>query len=83
MLGEYFLVFSPFFKESIVVFKKSCIFAPHLRNQHAQMAESVDALVSNTSGFTSIPVRRRVWVRKEEILVNQKFTRISSFRTET
>ena len=83
MLGEYFLVFSPFFKESIVVFKKSCIFAPHLRNQHAQMAESVDALVSNTSGFTSIPGRPRVWVRKEEILVNQKFTRISSFRTET
>ena len=66
MLGEYFLVFSPFFKESIVVFKKSCIFAPHLRNQHAQMAESVDALVSNTSGFTSIPVRPRVWVRKEK-----------------
>ncbi len=26
------------------------------------MAESVDALVSNTSGFTSIPVRPRVWV---------------------
>ena len=65
MLGEYFLVFSPFFKESIVVFKKSCIFAPHLRNQHAQMAESVDALVSNTSGFTSIPVRPRVWVRSK------------------
>ena len=30
----------------------------------AQMAESVDALVSNTSGFTSIPVRPRVWVPK-------------------
>ena len=28
------------------------------------MAESVDALVSNTSGFTSIPVRPRVWVPK-------------------
>ncbi len=28
----------------------------------AQMAESVDALVSNTSGVTSIPVRPRVWV---------------------
>ena len=52
-------------------------------SRDAQMAESVDALVSNTSGFTSIPVRPRVWVRKEEILVNQKFTRISSFRTET
>ena len=30
------------------------------------MAESVDALVSNTSGFTSIPVRPRVWVQKGE-----------------
>ena len=30
------------------------------------MAESVDALVSNTSGFTSIPVRPRVWVQKKE-----------------
>ena len=26
-------------------------------SRDAQMAESVDALVSNTSGFTSIPVR--------------------------
>ena len=32
----------------------------------AQMAESVDALVSNTSGFTSIPVRPRVWVQERE-----------------
>ena len=32
----------------------------------AQMAESVDALVSNTSGFTSIPVRPRVWVPKSK-----------------
>ena len=30
------------------------------------MAESVDALVSNTSGFTSIPVRPRVWVLRAE-----------------
>ena len=30
------------------------------------MAESVDALVSNTSGFTSIPVRPRVWVLKQK-----------------
>ena len=28
------------------------------------MAESVDALVSNTSGVKSIPVRPRVWVLK-------------------
>ena len=33
--------------------------------KNAQMAELVDALVSNTSGFTSIPVRSRVWVLKK------------------
>ena len=38
-----------------------CTFALAIRND-AQMAESVDALVSNTSGVTSIPVRPRVWV---------------------
>ena len=30
----------------------------------AQMAESVDALVSNTSRFTPVPVRPRLWVQK-------------------
>ena len=38
------------------------------------MAESVDALVSNTSGFTSIPVRPRVWVLKR-----RKFKTFSFF----
>ncbi len=38
-------------------------FATQKKNRQAQMAESVDALVSNTSGVTSIPVRPRVWVR--------------------
>ena len=38
---------------------------PQSRNNDAQMAESVDALVSNTSGFTSIPVRPRVWVQSK------------------
>ena len=33
----------------------------------AQMAESVDALVSNTSGVTSIPVRPRVWVLSKDL----------------
>ncbi len=28
------------------------------------MAELVDALVSNTSGFISMPVRSRLWVLK-------------------
>ena len=41
----------------------------------AQMAESVDALVSNTSGFTSIPVRPRVWVHSASIWV----TNVSCF----
>ena len=36
----------------------------YLCTRNAQMAESVDALVSNTSGFTSIPVRPRVWVHQ-------------------
>ena len=43
-------------------------FATQMRNKllkaNAQMAELVDALVSNTNGFTSIPVRSRVWVRE-------------------
>ena len=47
--------------------EKSRTFASAIEKQtrirNAQMAESVDALVSNTSGFTSIPVRPRVWVR--------------------
>ena len=61
----FFLFFPCFFYESLAGLEKSRIFAPQLRNQcNAQMAESVDALVSNTSGFTSIPVRPRVWVRK-------------------
>ena len=35
-----------------------------LQELEAQMAESVDALVSNTSRFTPVPVRPRLWVRK-------------------
>ena len=37
---------------------------PYLCHAKAQMAELVDALVSNTSGFTSMPVRSRLWVLK-------------------
>ena len=59
--------------------KKSRTFASAIEKQplklrNAQMAESVDALVSNTSGFTSIPVRPRVWVLKR-----RKFERLSPF----
>ncbi len=43
--------------------KKSSTFAP----AKAQMAESVDALVSNTSRFTPVPVRPRLWVPKKQV----------------
>ena len=54
-----YLIFLP---QKFAGSKKSDTFASQLRKV-AQMAESVDALVSNTSGFTSIPVRPRVWVQ--------------------
>ena len=38
-------------------------------DKNAQMAELVDALVSNTSGFTSMPVRSRLWVLKLKSLI--------------
>ena len=67
-------VIKTFFEEKppkyLAVYKKVVPLHPQSRNnlelRNAQMAESVDALVSNTSGFTSIPVRPRVWVRKKE-----------------
>ena len=46
-------------------FSKICEY----RKNDAQMAESVDALVSNTSGVTSIPVRPRVWVRRNRLSI--------------
>ena len=54
--------------------EKSRTFASAIEKQtsklrNAQMAESVDALVSNTSGFTSIPVRPRVWVQKRRTFI--------------
>ena len=57
-----------FLREMLVVSKYLTTFAPQLRKYIfpdlvAQMAESVDALVSNTSGVISIPVRPRVWVQ--------------------
>ena len=43
------------------------------------MAESVDALVSNTSRFTPVPVRPRLWVRKT--LVEQLLRGFLLFKT--
>ena len=37
------------------------------------MAESVDALVSNTSRFTPVPVRPRLWVQKKERFLTSPF----------
>ena len=53
-------------------FEKKCpIFCHHFKKLtylctrfDAQMAESVDALVSNTNGVTPVPVRPRLWVRQ-------------------
>ena len=63
-----------FLREMLVVSKYLTTFAPKLRKYIfpdlvAQMAESVDALVSNTSGVTSIPVRPRVWVQEKELSI--------------
>ena len=51
------------FYEMFGAYKFYYYFCPVFR---AQMAESVDALVSNTSGFTSMPVRSRLWVLNGE-----------------
>ena len=51
---------------------------------NAQMAELVDALVSNTSGFTSMPVRSRLWVQKTPLnrLILRGFFTLSKFSLE-
>ena len=41
--------------------EKMVILHPVLKRIHAQVAELVDALVSNTCGFTPVPVRLRSW----------------------
>ena len=62
--------------------KKSSFFCPQFKKMtylctrfDAQMAESVDALVSNTNGVTPVPVRPRLWVRifKRKALKLKKF----------
>ncbi len=36
-------------------------------NENAQMAELVDALVSNTNDCKIVPVRPRLWVQKKPV----------------
>ena len=43
------------------------------------MAESVDALVSNTSGFISMPVRPRLWVLGKLVLIIIKILLIRTY----
>ena len=43
-------------------------------NAKAQMAELVDALVSNTSGVTSMPVRSRLWVQNKRLSIELSIT---------
>ena len=62
-----------FFAVFFAKIKNVPIFAPFDSRIDAQMAESVDALVSNTSRFTPVPVRPRLWVLEE------KFARTSLF----
>ena len=68
-----------FLREMLVVSKYLTTFAPQLRKYIfpdlvAQMAESVDALVSNTSGVISIPVRPRVWVQNKRLSIELSIT---------
>ncbi len=44
------------------------------------MAELVDALVSNTSGFTSMPVRSRLWVLKKSLIIMMIIRLFNSIR---
>jgi hypothetical protein len=52
-----------------VVETKNIYFRTPIPNKVAQMAESVDALVSNTNEVTLVPVRLRLWVRKIKTLI--------------
>ena len=49
--------------KNIAIKKIIPTFADACSAGNAQMAESVDALVSNTSRFTPVPVRPRLWVQ--------------------
>ena len=40
----------------------------YFRQTFAQMAELVDALVSNTSGVKPVPVRARLWAQSSQFL---------------
>ena len=60
--AKFIFIFSP---KNLHIPQRRITFAlAKANNAYAQMAELVDALVSNTSGVKSIPVRSRVWVHR-------------------
>ena len=61
---------------SLAGFKKTLYLCTRKNKQDAQMAESVDALVSNTSRFTPVPVRPRLWVHKKDQVLHLVFFHI-------
>ena len=63
---------SPYRRKKTHFDKKCPFFCPQFKKMtylctrfDAQMAESVDALVSNTNGVTPVPVRPRLWVQSK------------------
>ena len=70
----FFSLKTLFFNETFADLKKKLYLCTAFEKNNAQMAESVDALVSNTSGFTSIPVRPRVWVQNKRLSIELSIT---------
>ncbi len=65
-----FISFSPIYSKKTTFPLDNSKDSLLLHRLYAQMAELVDALVSNTSGVTSMPVRSRLWVLKRRKLKN-------------
>jgi hypothetical protein len=54
-----------------ILLKENICISSHLKIFHARMAELVDALVSNTSELTLVPVRSRLRVQVTKEVVRQ------------
>ena len=66
-------------KKNALFSKKCSTFAIPKGIPNARVAESVDALVSNTSSFTGVPVRPRPRVQKEIATAVSFFVTLSNF----
>ena len=74
------MLFAKFLAFLLVISEIVCIFAPQFCDkQNAQMAESVDALVSNTSGATHPGSTPGLGTPEKEIPCELKFARDLSF----